>query len=374
MATQALRHGNQQFVADIVAVLVVDGLEAVQVEQVHRHQVVGVTTLQAVGQLRIQAAAVGQAGQRIGVGERVHGVTLAVRIECREVQRLAAQAQHTHEQQYVDGCAELKRVHHPEIGGHPALHQAHHYDGCQAIGKPCDQQGGADRVFLAHPPQCCRNAEQRWQRADQDHENRGATGRQKVENESQAYERGDRSTGVHHAWVEALRGRPHQDVVQEKKRPRQSHQPRRDARMAPHPHIARPEKLRANTKKLDGKARATQHYQRIVGKQPLALAGPLDQAVHQQAKRQPDQQPLQHLLALGQVQSVGKFADTDGQDHGPQRADADQHVIALACLQVQQHGRDTARQGGLVGRAHVAQQNLLKHLAFAGEVNIHFLQ
>ena len=65
LGLQARGHGAQHHVARVVPVAVVDGLEAVQVEQ---HQRMG----QAVGQhargaLR-QAGAVGQAGQRVGGG------------------------------------------------------------------------------------------------------------------------------------------------------------------------------------------------------------------------------------------------------------------------------------------------------------------
>ena len=62
-------HGHQQLVAGIMAIGVVDGLEAIQVEIGHRQQLAAALRLhhglvQAVGQQH----AVGQVGQRIKVG------------------------------------------------------------------------------------------------------------------------------------------------------------------------------------------------------------------------------------------------------------------------------------------------------------------
>ena len=70
---QALGRGLQQFVAGLVAVLVVDGLEAVEVQEHDGADAFGaVRALQRVRQARVQQQAVGQVGQRVVVGQVLH--------------------------------------------------------------------------------------------------------------------------------------------------------------------------------------------------------------------------------------------------------------------------------------------------------------
>ncbi|MNV54230.1 hypothetical protein D3C71_1464120 [compost metagenome] len=69
----------------------------------------------------------------------------------------------------------------------------------------------------------------------------------------------------------------------------------------------------------------------------LALREPLDQAVRQQAQRQPVEQTLQHLLAQGLVHLVGHFADRDGQDQWSGGLHPYQQVVSLSGLQVECH-------------------------------------
>jgi len=91
-------HRLQQFVAGVVTEPVVDGLEAIEVEQVHTEQTRPVGSPQCVFQFELQAAPVGQPGQRVGVGQRPQGLALAVGPFGRLAQLFLVRRQHPQQQ------------------------------------------------------------------------------------------------------------------------------------------------------------------------------------------------------------------------------------------------------------------------------------
>jgi hypothetical protein len=93
---QPLTHGQQQRVAHVVPVLVVHRLEAVQVEQVQRHQAPGAGRRQRQLQPLLQAAPVGQTGECVGVGQPAQRVALGARTLGLALQPLHPKRQHTH--------------------------------------------------------------------------------------------------------------------------------------------------------------------------------------------------------------------------------------------------------------------------------------
>ena len=175
MSLQAPCHGHEQFVAHVVAVLVVHGLEPVEVHHVHSQHFFRTATRKRGRERDVEPAAVGQAGERIGVGQRAHHVALAVCVQRLQAKGSGAQAQHTHEQQHVQRGAKLEGVQGPEVHRHPA---PDHADDCgrrYKVHQPGEQQGGSDRVpqpCAAHRP---RNAhERRHQPQDADDASHGA--------------------------------------------------------------------------------------------------------------------------------------------------------------------------------------------------------
>jgi hypothetical protein len=92
---QALRHLEQQLVAHRVAHGVVEQLEIVQVDEQQRPEFAAVGAVgQRLGQLLGQVTPVGQAGERVEIGQFVDALVgqLAfgeVRVQARNAQRLA---------------------------------------------------------------------------------------------------------------------------------------------------------------------------------------------------------------------------------------------------------------------------------------------
>ncbi|MNT98269.1 hypothetical protein D3C72_2408160 [compost metagenome] len=73
LAAQAARGLNQKLIARIVAQRIVDVFETVQIHIQHGHMLLAVCgAFQHLTQLAHQTLAVGQAGERVVVGQKLH--------------------------------------------------------------------------------------------------------------------------------------------------------------------------------------------------------------------------------------------------------------------------------------------------------------
>ena len=250
LALQPPGHGHQQGIAHIVAVLVIDGFEPVQIHHIDGEHFLCAAARQGRGQRDVQAAPVGQSRQGVGVCQGAHYVAFAVRIQGSEAQGLGAQTEHPHEKKHVHRGTEFERMQGPEIDRQPAANDPDHRGGRQKINQPCQQQAHADGVATAGPVNSPWNAhERRYQPQNADDGGHGGRAEQVqcIRHGQHHAQHGARTHGSQQA---ALGCVPRQRLADEQERAAGGRQRGQARRVYFCPGCVTPEVLRAQAKKM----------------------------------------------------------------------------------------------------------------------------
>ena len=231
-----------------MAILVVDLLEAVQIKHVDGQHFVFAAASNGSGNGGIDDAPVGQAGERVGVRQRMQGIALQFGLARGQFQLLGLQAEHPHEEQHVYRGTKLERMHGPEVGRHRAFDDFDQHVGGYKIDEPGRQKVPTHAIAPAGAVNGAGQTQQRGcqaQRADDGGhllDVKPAHGVAETEEHHQA------GAGPHQPAHPGFHVCALQGLLDEKKRAGGSQQGRKASDMQFYPVVVRPKKLPAHAK------------------------------------------------------------------------------------------------------------------------------
>ena len=277
--------------------------------------------------------------------------------------RLAAQADHAHEHQHVDGDAQLQRVQGPEVGRQDARRQLGLHHGAAGAEEPAEQEVESDLVAGAHAAPGAGQAEEHRRGADRHGEHDQDAVVEQAQAPQHAGQDAQCGAALHDAAEAPVHARARQDLFDE-----QVGAGGGDLRGQPHhvlaePLVAAPQELLAEAEPDQAVQGQAAHVHRVLAIQLLAQAEPLTEAVGDQAEGDAEQQALQHLLAQRGALVGVRLHDADRGHARPPGEHPHQQRVVGARLEPEGDGRDPALERAILGQAASAAGELAQAAA-----------